>query len=181
MAKVTKLTENQNKIINELKKEFEQINATIKPPISSGLINVAGIKNDIILKDKFIAECNAENTAYARMVDKKVREDAEKLRGDLNELGLDVSYRNDGLCTSIFSIVKKGDFDALIKIDYERNTYLEKSFLYCNMYINKTYLINFKYGGNSWECFTCKTIEELVAYEQFQKRLRNVYEQVNKL
>ena len=112
MAKVTKLTENQNKIINELKKEFEQINATIKPPISSGLINVAGIKNDIILKDKFIAECKAENTEYARMVDKKVREDAEKLRGDLNELGLDVSYRNDGLCTSIFSIVKKDDFDA---------------------------------------------------------------------
>lgn len=174
-----KLTVNQKEIIKQLVIAFEKINETPVPK-TNGLIDIARIKETITLRDKFISECKVENDIYARIVDKQVKADAEKLRSDLNELGLDVWYKNNGLCTHFFNIIKLGDkveTDRLLEgIYYKEDTAIIKQGFDQVITINKTFKISCA-GGHSYSgVIYFKTIEELVKNGEFKKRLEGYYE-----
>jgi hypothetical protein len=175
------LTENQKAIISQLKKEFEKINDTIQPT-SSGLINVAEIKEHIILKKQFIAECVAQNNVNKRLIDKQVRADAEKLRNDLNELGLDVDYKNDGTCAWCFMIIKKDDPKkvSLMKISYHNSHYKQIDKFDTTQYIDLGIKLIYHYGNASFMNIEYRTIEEMVKDPKFIQKLKVNYEEINK-
>lgn len=180
---MAQLTKEQKGIIDALKKEFLKINENATP-VTSGLINVAQIKADIIEKEKFIAECKAENTAFERKKHHVVVADAERLRGDLNQLGLDVRYRNDGTCVSSFSIIKLGDTskDSLFYISYDNSQYIERT----KGDTKATVYTSFKPGCNlsgysgSGNRTHFENIEALVSSKGFTDKLKRMYEEVKK-
>jgi len=177
------LSEDQNIILNQLVNEFKKINDTPLPK-TNGLINIGQIKENIIARDKFIAECTAEELVYTRLVDKQVRKDAEKLRADLNELGLDVWYRTDGYCTKYFAIIKKGEVDeanSLETIGYDVNTYIDREKLGKTIRVSKSFKVRCKGNGQNYNNTSYfDTIEDLTKYTVFQKRLETYYEKLMK-
>tara|TARA_R110000782_G_scaffold21110_4_gene56914 strand:- start:4075 stop:4605 length:531 start_codon:yes stop_codon:yes gene_type:complete len=173
------LTTNQTEIINQLKKEFLAINDTEKFS-SNGLINVAELKKEINAKNQFLAECEAEKNAYSRKVSKQVKVDAEKLRADLNELGLDVKYKDDGYCCHSFSIIQKGGIVELMYISYNDNTYIERYHEKLTKRIYVGFRLRFSYGDSSFSEIHADSIELLVQQDKFKEQLKAHYEDINK-
>jgi hypothetical protein len=176
------LTTEQKSILKNLEKEFESIN-NLNANISGTLINVAEIKQFVSDKDKFNKECEAQNLAYNRKVHQAIVADAERLRPDLNALGLDVDYRNDGYCGSSFSIIKFGDENkrSLLRFDYVNHQYQEvKRFDVINR-LYKTYKIRVDLSVTMVSWYSdFHTLEEMTNDEKFKKRIIEIYEKINK-
>jgi len=175
-----KLSESQQQIIDQLVKEFEKIN--IKPISTGGLINIGQVKENVRAKEVFIKECKLEQDTFKRIVSKQVVADAEKLRADLNELGLDVNYRNDGFCISSFDIIKLGDplKTSLEYINYDTLTHVIKEKFGAEFHIPLTYKVGHKFGYSYHGIEYFHTIEALVHSVGFRTKLERYYESLNK-
>jgi len=175
-----KLTVSQQGIINQLVAEFEKIN--IKPVSTGGLIDVTRVMSNVRGKELFIKECKLEQATASRILDKLVRSDAEKLRADLNILGLDVFCNNEGYCISSFNIIKLGDNNkvSLEYIPYSTKTHVEKTRLGETFEIPKSFKVGLK-SGHSYHGFEYyNNIEEVVKTEGFRNKLERIYETLNK-
>ena len=172
---MAKLTPNQAEIIKRLKKEFEEINTTIQPK-SNSLIDVVAIKREVNEKNIFLEECKLETNLYARKVHYQVVEDAEKLRADLQELGFDIKYKNDGTCCSGFHIIVEKTKDELMWLSYRNKSYITKKYGDTEKIIPIDYNIYYSWGNGHRSDITRDTIEEMTQDENFKKSLKGYYE-----
>jgi hypothetical protein len=165
---MAKLTPNQAEIIKQLKKEFEVINTTIQPK-SKSLIDVVGIKREDNEKNIFLEECKIETNLFARKVHYQVVEDAEKLRADLQELGFDVKYKDDGTCCSGFHIIVEKTKDELMWLSYRARSYVTKTHVGENKSIPTEYSISV---GDA----KADSIELMVENNIFKTHLKHYYD-----
>lgn len=167
------LTENQKQIIESLKKEFLLINENAVPK-SKGLINVSQVKDELIQEEKFIAECRARKDAYKRLVHKTLVADIEKIRGDLQELGLDIYIEGNGkYCVDYFKIIEKETNKKLsLYIRYENTHSQELSQFGRREYIPSGIRLVFEYWTNISHKLYFSSIEELVQHPQFLSEIK---------
>lgn len=83
------LTENQNKIISDLRDEFAKLNKTEGASTRGGLINASEIEGAINEKAKIIAEYDLMTATLLKTMKAKVKDDVDRLNQDLRILGLE--------------------------------------------------------------------------------------------
>lgn len=94
------LTENQTTIINNLVREFTELNKTeVK---TEGLIDISRIKKDTNDKLKFFNECAIQNKIAMNKIKLQIKADLQSIEKDLDSLGLYVKFiGNNGYNFSI--------------------------------------------------------------------------------
>ena len=91
------LTENQNKIINSLIREFDKINE-VKKSSSKGLLFDVNIIYDQIEKDnKITEEININNIYMNKLLDDMIQKDCERLNESLNEVNIEAIQKENNI------------------------------------------------------------------------------------
>lgn len=166
------LTDKQQQIISDLKKEFTKIN-TPAPTSSGGLINRAAIDKKFEDTRKRKAEIEAINASTVRMIREMMDRDVDRLNKDLIPMGIYVTIKGGGTYSQqIF-------FGTYNVTAYFSATYYANS-VYENLPDGSGINVykGFEYIG--WHGNTYKNIEELCKDKDFIGRIEGIYSQVLK-
>lgn len=174
----TKLTTSQKSIIDNLKKEFLSMNATTE--FSKGLIDIQSIMDNVSSADKYDQESKCRIQARKKVLEQQVLLDAEKLRADVEALGLVLIVKED---LHLFK-VKSPNCEKGMEVKYKFTHVIEDTNPYNGMFreIPEKFGVRcdtFGYNGYvEWSYYDfnrTRTIEELIEDGSIAKCLREVY------
>lgn len=170
------LTENQIKIIDDLKTEFTKINKPL-PTSSGGIINRAAI--DKKFEDTKIrkAEIEAINASTKRAIRELIDRDLDKLNKDLIPMGMCATAKGDNTHSQQVHFGILNGYSSFY-IDYYSSSDYEKLADGSGMNIHKSFWF-IKYY-NDWGSDTYKTIEDLCKDSLFIKRIEDIYLEILK-
>lgn len=162
------LTDNQNKLLDDLKSEFLKMNKPNKI-VGGGLINKALIDEKIAQSEKRKAELNSITLATRKAIKELVDIDMERLNYDLIPMGLIANrHETDELFISISLISKK----------YSDRTLLQ----YCKALKKERLpngdIIEYESGLSSisFDCYGFSSIDNLCKNESFIRRIEYYYQ-----
>ena len=171
------LTENQIKIIDDLKTEFTKINKPL-PTSSGGIINRAAI--DKKFEDTKIrkAEIEAINASTKRAIRELIDRDLDKLNKDLIPMGMCATAKDTGGVHSHPLYIGRLDRPTSFYMDYYSDAGYENLPDGSGMYVHKSF--GFIKYYNDWGSDTYKTIDEVCKDSHFIKRIEGIYSQILK-
>ena len=162
------LTDNQNKLIEDIKREFSKMNTPTKV-VGGGLINRADIDNRFNVSIKRRAELQCITDATHKAVLELMDIDMERLNYDLIPMGM-IAQRNatNGFFVNIDGIDKK-----------HRDLYMQFQYKMSNAYENLpdrsgvTYYTGFH--SIEWASQRFKSIDDLCIDKWFTRNIEDMY------
>jgi hypothetical protein len=171
-----KLTTEQKNVINEITSAFKLLNASANS--TGGIIGISEIVDTEKKRLNRNIEINLIQKTYDDLRTEQVMQDIEKIRPEIEALGLKVQKYYDA-AIKIFDESSDSWNWTIINYKYQwKNVYRNEYESYdsskdINVYHTFALILNEedKYGGyNSFD-----TIEEFVKYEKFRDRLSSLY------
>lgn len=166
------LTDNQNKLIEDIRKEFSKMNTPTKA-VGGGLINKGLIDAKFAESDRLRQEYKCITEATTKAIRELIDKDLDRLNRDLITMGMIAQrYNNNEFYVRIDSIEDK---------DQTKNPYPEIRFCYIKQdkydalpdCLGYTYYIGLH--SITWSDYRFKTIDELCAHPRFIRALEDKY------
>lgn len=165
------MTQEQQNIVDNITKQFETINAQANTP--GGIIdieNIVGLQDKIIARDE---EIKLMQKSYDDAREVQISADLEKLRPQIEALGMTIAARHTGL------VIKNKTTDTLyITYDYRQQEkisnqhYTPARWSWLSHTPKIFYNIDYQYAGEG-----CDTIEDFVTSGRFKEKLGEMYRQ----
>jgi len=174
------LTLEQKSIIKRLSDEFEKLNVSI--PVSMGLIDISGIKEDARLEKEFNNECTLANSTFNRLKCDAMLKDMESIKGDLALLNLGVkrSYHNSD-SFEIYPTHKPYDeveHYYKIRIEYKDSHFYERKYKSIERNVQCRYCVSMDF--NQISSVRKDTFAEFIQHPIVKDKLKYLYEQTIK-
>lgn len=171
------LTDNQNKIISDLKEEFARINKTPSGGKRGLLIDRSEIDNIVSESAKKLAEIRLIEASVFRAAREKIEDDVRRLNIDLEDMGLAAEVKSD-IHYARGRVYKPGyKFDESIKWNYELDgSYVTLPDGTTHRYNSKILNIyaSFCLSGSGVSC-RFKTIDDMFADDKVKRALIEIY------
>ena len=174
------LTTTQKAIIKSLSDEFSKLNTPIQ--ISSGLIDVDDIMENVRIEKDFENECDLANKTFSKLKIAQMLKDMESIKSDLAILNLAVKRSYEGSHSfDIYPTHKP--FDQLehyymFKVEYKNTHYHEKKCNKITRHIDCQYGVRMDVSQISHS--NPIPFNEFIKSSYFKDRLKFLYEQTIK-
>lgn len=168
------LTDNQNKLIEDIRKEFSRMNTPTKV-VGGGLINRAEIDGKINASIKRRAELKCISDATFKAVKELMDMDIERLNYDLIPMGL-IAQRNK----NNEHYVRIDELDKQDQERYDMYFQYQMSSVYENLPDRSGYTYYTGFHSIKYNEHTFRSIEELCKYNYFIGNIENKYKSITK-
>ena len=160
MIDLKELTADQTKAIEALVMEFTKLNTPVN---SGGLFNVNKIVQAVENKRKQIDELKIHNAQFQKLKLDVMKKDCEKLNVDLNKLGLNATFGQNGIGIRVLNV----ESNALFIIWYNMS-------LHNTEFGNRANGFYIEFSIERGRDFRAKTIEDCIPH--LEQKLIYLYE-----